>query len=104
MMAKESVKRRLESEDGISFTEFSYMLLQAYDFLVLYDRYGCRLQMGGSDQWGNILAGADLIRRLRGEAAEGKLAHGLVFPLVTTSARASSSARPRRGRSGSIRS
>ena len=64
------------------------MLLQAYDFLVLYDRYGCRLQMGGSDQWGNILAGADLIRRLRGEAAatQGKLAHGLVFPLVTTSA------------------
>ncbi len=88
MMAKESVKRRLESEDGISFTELSYMLLQAYDYLVLYDRYGCRLQMGGSDQWGNILAGADLIRRLRGEAAttEGKLAHGLVFPLVTTAA------------------
>ncbi len=85
MMARESVKRRLESEDGISFTEFSYMLLQAYDFLVLYDRYGCRLQMGGSDQWGNILAGADLIRRLRGEGTEEKLAHGLVFPLVTTS-------------------
>ena len=85
MMAKESIKRRLESEDGISFTEFSYMLLQAYDFLMLYDRYGCRLQMGGSDQWGNILAGADLIRRLRGEGAEGKLVHGLVFPLVTTS-------------------
>lgn len=85
MLAKESVKRRLESEDGISFTEFSYMLLQAYDFLVLYDRYGCRLQMGGSDQWGNILAGADLIRRLRGEGGEEKLAHGLVSPLVTTS-------------------
>jgi tyrosyl-tRNA synthetase len=86
MMAKESVKRRLESEDGISFTEFSYMLLQAYDFLELYDRHGCRLQMGGSDQWGNILAGADLIRRLRGEGAEEKLAHGLVFPLVATEA------------------
>ncbi|MFL6196094.1 MAG: tyrosine--tRNA ligase [Thermoanaerobaculia bacterium] len=92
MLAKESVRRRLESEDGISYTEFSYMLLQAYDYLVLYDRYGCRLQMGGSDQWGNILAGADLIRRLRGEAAittagtQEKLAHGLVFPLVTTSA------------------
>jgi tyrosyl-tRNA synthetase len=90
MLAKESVKRRLESEDGISFTELSYMLLQAYDFLVLDDRYGCRLQMGGSDQWGNILAGADLIRRLRGEGTselgvQKKLAHGLVFPLVTTS-------------------
>ncbi|HEY4564538.1 MAG TPA: tyrosine--tRNA ligase [Thermoanaerobaculia bacterium] len=86
MLAKESVKRRLESEDGISFTELSYMLLQAYDFLVLYDRYGCRLQMGGSDQWGNILAGADLIRRLRGGGSEEKLAHGLVFPLVTSAA------------------
>jgi tyrosyl-tRNA synthetase len=85
MMAKESVRRRLEGEDGLSFTEFSYMLLQAYDFLVLYDRYGCRLQMGGSDQWGNITAGADLIRRLRGAGGEEKLAHGLVFPLVTTS-------------------
>jgi tyrosyl-tRNA synthetase len=87
MMAKESIRRRLEGEEGLSFTEFSYMLLQAYDFLVLYDRYNCRLQMGGSDQWGNITAGADLIRRLRGGegAAEGKLAHGLVFPLVTTS-------------------
>jgi len=94
MIAKESVKRRLEQADGISFTEFSYMLLQAYDYLVLYDRYGCRLQMGGSDQWGNILAGTDLIRRLRGEregAPAGPnaekarpLAHGLVFPLVTT--------------------
>src|SRR5215467_5685493 len=79
MLAKESVKRRMESEDGISFTELSYMLLQAYDYLVLYDRYGCRLQMGGSDQWGNIVAGADLIRRLRGEGTEEKLAHGLVF-------------------------
>ena len=85
MMAKESVRRRLEGEEGISFTEFSYMLLQAYDYLVLYDRYGCRLQMGGSDQWGNITAGADLIRRLRGEGSEEKLAHGLVWPLVTTS-------------------
>ncbi len=81
MLAKESVKRRLEQESGISFTEFSYMLLQAYDFLMLYDRYGCVLQMGGSDQWGNIVAGAELIRRLRG--ARG---YGLVFPLVTTSA------------------
>ncbi len=81
MLAKESVKRRLEQEDGISFTEFSYSLLQAYDFLVLYDKYGCTMQLGGSDQWGNIVAGIDLIRRLR-----AKKAHGLVMPLVTTSA------------------
>ena len=81
MLAKESVKRRIESEDGISYTEFSYSLLQAYDFLVLYDRFGCTLQLGGSDQWGNITAGMDLIRRLRG----GK-AHGLVLPLVMTAA------------------
>ncbi len=79
MLAKESVKRRLESEEGISYTEFTYSLLQAYDYLMLYDRYGCTLQMGGSDQWGNIVAGGDLIRKLRG----GK-AHGLVMPLVTT--------------------
>jgi tyrosyl-tRNA synthetase len=81
LLAKESVKRRLETEDGMSFTEFSYSLLQAYDYLVLHDRYGCLLQMGGSDQWGNILAGIDLIRRLRGAKA-----HGLVFPLVKTTA------------------
>ncbi|HVF58485.1 MAG TPA: tyrosine--tRNA ligase [Thermoanaerobaculia bacterium] len=79
MLGKESVRRRLDGEEGISFTEFSYMLLQAYDFLTLHDRYGCRLQMGGSDQWGNIVAGIDLIRRQRREAA-----HGVVFPLVTT--------------------
>jgi tyrosyl-tRNA synthetase len=80
MLGKESVKRRLESQEGISFTEFSYMLLQAYDFLVLHDRYGCKLQMGGSDQWGNITAGMDLIGKLRRVQA-----HGLVFPLVTSS-------------------
>ena len=79
MLNKESVKRRLESEEGISFTEFTYMLTQAYDFLVLHDRYGCRLQMGGSDQWGNITAGMDLIGKLRRVQA-----HGLVFPLVTS--------------------
>jgi tyrosyl-tRNA synthetase len=79
MLAKESVKRRIESEEGITYTEFSYSLLQAYDFLELYDRYGCTLQMGGSDQWGNITAGMDLIRRVRG----GK-AHGLVLPLIAT--------------------
>jgi len=81
MIAKESVKRRLEGDDGISFTEFSYMLLMAYDYVVLFDRFNCTLQMGGSDQWGNITAGMDLIRRLR----SGK-AHGIVSPLVTTSA------------------
>jgi tyrosyl-tRNA synthetase len=79
MLAKESVRRRTEGEDGISYTEFSYSLLQAYDYLVLHDQFGCTLQMGGSDQWGNITAGMDLIRRVRG----GK-AHGLVLPLVTT--------------------
>jgi tyrosyl-tRNA synthetase len=79
MLAKDSVKRRLDSEEGITYTEFSYSLLQAYDFLMLFDRFNCTLQMGGSDQWGNILAGMDLIRRVRG----GK-AHGLVMPLIAT--------------------
>ena len=79
MLAKESVKRRSESDEGISYTEFSYLLLQSYDFLVLHDRFTCTLQMGGSDQWGNITAGVDLIRRLRGAKA-----HGLVMPLITT--------------------
>jgi len=81
MLQKESVHRRLESEDGISFTEFSYLVLQAYDFLQLFDRHGCTLQMGGSDQWGNITAGIDLIRKLRATKA-----HGLVWPLMKTSA------------------
>ena len=81
MLAKDSVSRRLEQEQGISFTEFSYMLLQAYDYLMLHDRHGCALQMGGSDQWGNIVAGLELIRRVRG----GGQAYGLVMPLVTTS-------------------
>jgi tyrosyl-tRNA synthetase len=79
MMSKESVKRRLD--EGISFTEFSYQLLQAYDFLHLFRHTGCTMQMGGSDQWGNIVAGTDLIRKV-----EGGKAHGLVLPLVTTSA------------------
>ena len=78
MLAKESVRSRMT--DGISYTEFSYMLLQAYDFLTLYDHHGCALQMGGSDQWGNITAGVDLIRRVRGAQA-----HALVTPLVTKS-------------------
>ena len=81
MMAKESVKRRLGGDDGISFTEFSYQLLQAYDYLVLHDRFNCRLQMGGSDQWGNITAGCELIRRVRSVRA-----HALVWPLMTTAA------------------
>ena len=79
MLAKDSVKRRIESEDGITYTEFSYSLLQAYDFLELFDRFNCTLQMGGSDQWGNITAGMDLIRRVRSAKA-----HGLVLPLITT--------------------
>lgn len=79
MLAKESVSRRLEQEEGLSYTEFSYMLLQSYDYLVLSDRYGCVLQMGGSDQWGNITAGMELIRRTRGRSA-----HGIVLPLMTT--------------------
>ena len=78
LLKKESVRRRLEDEEvGISYTEFSYALLQAYDFVALNERYGCTLQMGGSDQWGNITAGIDLVRRMRGEKA-----HGLTYPLV----------------------
>jgi tyrosyl-tRNA synthetase len=76
MLQKESVKARLES--GLSYTEFSYMLLQAYDFLHLFRERKCTLQVGGSDQWGNITAGVDLIRRI-----ENADAHGLVAPLVT---------------------
>jgi tyrosyl-tRNA synthetase len=79
MLGKESVRARLASEEGMSFTEFCYMLLQAYDFLHLFDRYGCVLQMGGSDQWGNITAGIELIRKLR-----AKPAYGLTTPLVVT--------------------
>src|SRR5205814_6008581 len=79
MLQKESVNRRLESEEGISYTEFSYLLLQARDYLELFDRYHCTLQMGGSDQWGNITAGIDLVRKLRGTRA-----HGLAMPLETT--------------------
>jgi tyrosyl-tRNA synthetase len=81
LLQKDSVKRRLESEDGISFTEFSYLLLQAHDFLELFDRFECTLQLGGSDQWGNITAGIDLVRKVRGQKA-----HGLVMPLLTTAA------------------
>jgi tyrosyl-tRNA synthetase len=80
MLAKESVKRRLASEEGISFTEFTYQMLQAYDFLHLHREHGVRLQIGGSDQWGNITAGIDLVRKVAGAEV-----HGLVIPLVTDS-------------------
>ena len=80
MISKDSVKMRLDREDGISFTEFSYMLLQSYDFLYLHDHFNCMLQTGGSDQWGNITAGVELIRRMR-----GKPAGALVYPLITKS-------------------
>lgn len=81
MINKESVKTRFEREgEGISYTEFSYMLLQAYDFLELYRREKCVLQMGGSDQWGNIVSGVDLIRRV-----EGGRAFGMTYPLLTNS-------------------
>lgn len=79
MLAAEAYKQRLEK--GLSFIEFNYQLLQAYDFLVLYREYGCTLQMGGDDQWGNILAGVDLIRRVEGIKVEA-----MTFPLLTTSA------------------
>ena len=79
MMAKESVRSRINSEAGLSYTEFSYMLLQAYDFVRLHDDHGCRIQAGGSDQWGNITAGIDLGRRLRSASL-----FGLTAPLLTT--------------------
>jgi tyrosyl-tRNA synthetase len=77
MLARDMVRNRLETT-GLSYTEFSYMLLQSLDYLELYRRYGCRLQTGGSDQWGNLASGVDLIRR-----AEGATAHALTTPLVT---------------------
>jgi tyrosyl-tRNA synthetase len=80
MIKAESCKIRLDSEDGLTFIEFNYMVLQAYDFLELSRSHKCRLQMGGSDQWGNIVAGVELIRRMRQETA-----FGITFPLITTS-------------------
>jgi tyrosyl-tRNA synthetase len=80
MIAKDSVRSRIDREEGISFTEFSYMLLQSYDFLHLHDHEGCKLQTGGSDQWGNITAGVELIRKVRGGE---KQAYGMVYPLIT---------------------
>ncbi len=82
MLQKESVRARLEErEQGISYTEFSYMLIQAFDFVELFDKRACQLQIGGSDQWGNITAGTELVRRKLGETA-----YGLTFPLITDSA------------------
>jgi tyrosyl-tRNA synthetase len=78
MLARESIKLRVNSEHGISFTEFSYMLLQANDYLWLHDNLGCTIQIGGSDQWGNIIAGVDLIRRKRGAHV-----HAFSWPLLT---------------------
>jgi len=79
MLARETVKRRLAA-DGLSFTEFSYLLLQSQDYLELFRRHGCRLQIGGSDQWGNIVGGTDLVRRV-----EGASTHAMTLPLVTDS-------------------
>jgi tyrosyl-tRNA synthetase len=79
MIKAESVKSRMESDDGLTFIEFNYMLLQAYDFMELAKTHDCLLQMGGSDQWGNIVAGIDLVRRTL-----GKQAFGITFPLITT--------------------
>lgn len=80
MVKADSCRSRMESEEGLSFIEFNYMILQAYDFLELFRRNKCRLQMGGSDQWGNIVAGIDLIRRVCGETV-----FGITLPLITTS-------------------
>ena len=80
MLAAEGYRRRYDSDGGLNFLEFNYMLLQAYDFLHVFREYGCTLQAGGNDQWGNILAGVDLIRRVEGEQV-----HALTYPLLTTS-------------------
>jgi tyrosyl-tRNA synthetase len=80
MLARESVKQRINSEHGISYTEFSYMLLQANDYLWLHDHLGCEIQIGGSDQWGNIVGGVDLIRRTRAAHV-----HAFSWPLLTAS-------------------
>lgn len=80
MLAKDSVKSRLQSEEGLSFTEFSYQMLQAYDFLHLHEHYGVTLQIGGSDQWGNITAGTDFVRKLKSKSVAG-----ITFPLLKRS-------------------
>lgn len=78
MLAKDSVKTRIDREQGLSYTEFSYMLMQSYDFLYLHDTYGCKLQTGGTDQWGNITAGVELVRRVRGANV-----FAMAYPLIT---------------------
>ena len=83
MLNKDSVQNRISREDGISFTEFSYQLLQAYDFWHLFQHYNCNFQMGGSDQWGNILSGIELIRKKN--PSQKHKAHGITYPLLTTS-------------------
>lgn len=80
MMAKDSVKSRITRDQGISYTEFSYMILQSYDFLHLFREFGCKVQTGGSDQWGNITAGVELIRRVTGEKVQA-----MAYPLITRS-------------------
>jgi len=80
MIKAESYRMRIDSEEGLNFIEFNYMLLQAYDFLMLFRQQGCKLQMGGSDQWGNIVAGVDLVRREMQQTA-----YGITFPLIMTS-------------------
>jgi tyrosyl-tRNA synthetase len=83
-----SVRARLESQQGLSFTEFTYQLLQAYDFHHLHKHFGCTIQVGGSDQWGNIIAGLELIGRLSDSAVTGEeqpRAYGITTPLLTTS-------------------
>ena len=98
MLKKEAVSARLNSDAGISYTEFSYQMLQGLDFLELYRSYGCVLQTGGSDQWGNLTSGTDLIRRSRrGERARDRHARSSPTPMAQSSARA------RATRSGSIR-
>ncbi len=80
MIKTESCRMRLDSEEGLSFIEFNYMVLQAYDFLELFSHHDCKLQMGGSDQWGNIIAGIDLVRKVKRGSG-----YGITFPLITTS-------------------
>ena len=104
MLAKDSVKSRLDNKDqGISFTEFSYMLLQSYDYYVLNKNYNCQLQIGGSDQWGNITAGVELVRRMRAahNATTKDDVAGLTIPLVTKST-VLNSVKPKVETSGSI--
>lgn len=84
MLAKDSVKARIESrEQGISYAEFSYALIQSYDFYYLHQKMGCTLQMGASDQWGNITSGVDLVRRMQGDSQEKDICYGMTFPLIT---------------------